>query len=302
MTRSLFDAPEPTAGGSWHPSEDLLASYAAGAVDEVGRWSVEAHLQACSECRVAVSAYVEGERLARNRSVLLALTAVPDGGWLWRLVCRCGIPDYLLRLLAATSSLRRSWLLAVVGVLTVVTGETVLVDHLWPGRGGPSGVTWYPAAAQLAPFLLVGPLLVLAGVAAAFVPALDPSFRLAVAAPFSGLTLLLVRSVSALIAALVPVVCAAFLLPGPGWLPAAVLLPSLAVCALALAAATTVGPVTAVVVSGALWATPVVVLAVTRSPLEMVQGHGQGLSAVVLVAAAVVVFVRRDRLEMGRAR
>jgi hypothetical protein len=302
MTRSLFDAPEPAAGGSWHPSEDLLAGYSAGVVDEVGGWSVEAHLQACSECRAAVSAHVDGERLARNRSVVLTLAAVPDGGWLWRLACRCGIPDHLLRLLAATSSLRRSWLLAVIGVLTVVTGEAVLVGHLWPGRGGLSGVTSYPAAAQLAPFLLVGPLLVLAGVAAAFAPALDPTHQLAVAAPFSGLTLLLARSVSALIAALVPVVCAAFLLPGPGWLPAAVLLPSLAVCALALAAATTVGPVFAVVASGALWATPLLVLAVTRSPLVVVQAHGQALSAVVLVAAALVVFVRRDRLEMGWTR
>jgi hypothetical protein len=154
----------------------------------------------------------------------------------------------------------------------------------------------------LAPFLLVGPLLVLAGVAAAFMPALDPSYRLAVAAPFPGLTLLLVRSVSALVAALVPVVCAAFVVPGPGWLPAAVLLPSLAVCALALAAATTLGPVAAVVAAGALWVVPVVWLAVARSPLAVVQGHGQALCAVVLVAAASVVFVRRDRLEMGWGR
>jgi hypothetical protein len=299
MTHPPFDAPEPTAGANWHPPENLLVGYAAGAVDEVGAWSVETHLEACASCRAAVSAHVDGDRLARNRAVLLALTAVPDGGWLWRLACRCGIPDHLLRLLAATSSLRRSWLLAVIGVLTVVTGEAVLVHHLWPGRGGPPGVTWYPAAAELAPFLLVGPLLVLAGVAAAFLPALDPSYRITVAAPFSGLTLLLVRSASALIAALIPVLCAAFLVPGPGWLPAALLLPSLAVCALALATATTVGPVTAVVASGALWATPLVVLAVVRSPLEMVQGHGQALCAAVLVTAALVLFVRRDRLEMG---
>jgi len=48
--------------------------------------------------------------------------------------------------------------------------------------------TWDPGLTGLAPFQLVGPLLVLAGVAAAFVPALDPSYRLAVAVPFSGLT------------------------------------------------------------------------------------------------------------------
>jgi hypothetical protein len=235
------------------------------------------------------------------------MTAMPNGGRLWRLVCRCGIPDHLLRLLTATSSLRRSWLLAVVGVLSVVIGEAVVVHHLWPGTGGHpgpglTGAAWHPGAAQLAPFLLVGPLLVLAGVAAAFMPALDPSHRLAVAAPFSGLTLLLVRSVSALVAALVPVVCAAFAVPGPGWLPAAVLLPSLAVCALALAAVTTVGPVAAVVVAGALWVVPVTWLAVVRSSLGMVQGNGQALCAVVLVAAVSVVFVRRDRLEMGWVR
>jgi hypothetical protein len=302
MTHGLFDAPGPSAGASWHPSDDLLAGYAAGAVDEVVAWSVEAHLEACADCRSAVSAHLDSERLARNRAVLLAFTAVPDGGWLWRLACRCGVPDHLLRLLAATSSLRRSWLLAVVGVLSVVTGETVLVHHLWPGGGGPPGAALHPAAAQLAPFLLVAPLLVLAGVAAAFMPALDPSYRLAVAAPFSGLALLLIRSVSALFAALVPVVCAALLVPGPGWLPAAVLLPSLAVCALALAAVTAVGPGAAVVTSGALWAVPLVLLAVTRSPLEMVQRDGQALCAVVLVVAASVVFVRRDRLEMGWVR
>jgi hypothetical protein len=41
-------------------------------------------------------------------------------------VRRCGVPDYLLRLVAATPSLRRSWLLSVIGVLGVlgvVTGE-----------------------------------------------------------------------------------------------------------------------------------------------------------------------------------
>jgi hypothetical protein len=287
---------------SWHPSGDVLAEYAAGVADDVAGWSVESHLEACASCRSAISAHVDAERLARNRAVLLAMTAVPDEGRLGRLVQRCGIPDHLLRLLTATSSLRRSWLLSVVGVLAVVTGEAVLVQHLWPGGGGPPGATWHPDVALLAPFLLVGPLLVLAGVAAAFMPALDPAYRLAVAAPFSGLTLLLVRSVCALVAALVPVACAAFAVPGPGWLPAAVLLPSLAVCALALAAVTMVGPVAAVVGAGALWVAPVVWLAVARSSLEEVQGHGQELCAVVFVAAVSVVFVRRDRLEMGWVR
>ncbi|HEY3869648.1 MAG TPA: zf-HC2 domain-containing protein [Actinocrinis sp.] len=267
-----------------------MAAYASGAVDAVDAWSVESHLETCADCRSVMSAYVDGGRLARNRAVVLAMTALPDAGRLRRLAVRCGIPDHLICLLTATPSLRRSWLMAVLGVLVVVAGQAALV-----------GTVRHPSVAA-APFLLVGPLLVLAGVAGAFMPALDPGYRLAVAAPFSGLTLLLVRSVAALFSALIPVVCAAFVVPGPGWLPAAVLLPSLAVCALALAAVTVVGPVAAVAVAGGLWALPVVWLAVARSSLEAVEDHGQALCGAALAAAVLVVIMRRDRLETGWAR
>jgi putative zinc finger protein len=299
MTHGSVNATDPPVGANWHPPGDVLAGYADGAIDEVVAWSVEAHLETCAGCRTAVSAHVDVERLAHNRAVLLALTALPDDGWRSRVASRVGIPDYLFRLLAATSSLRWSWLLSVLGVLAVVTGEAVLVHHLWPVRGVALGV--HPSAADLLPFLVAGPLLVLAGVAAAFMPVLDPSYRLAVAAPFSGVTLLLVRSISALAAALIPVVCAAFLVPGPGWLPAALLLPSLAVCAVALALATVVGPTTAVVASGVLWAGPVTLLALTRAPLATVQGHGQLLCAMALLVATAALFLRRERLEIGWA-
>jgi hypothetical protein len=149
------------------------------------------------------------------------------------------------------------------------------------------------------PFLLVAPLLTLASVAAAFMPALDPAHRLAVAAPFPGLTLLLARAVSALAVALVPVTCAAFLVPGPAWLPAALLLPSLALCAAALAAATVVGPVAAVAGSGALWVLLVAALAGTHPPLVVLQWHAQYACSVVLLAAAALLFVRHDRFEFG---
>jgi hypothetical protein len=216
-----------------------------------------------------------------------------------RLLCRCGIPDHLLRLLAATPSLRRSWLLSVAGVLAVVAGEAAAVGYGRLGNGAHLGLAGYLDPQVLTPFLLVAPLLVLTGVAAAFLPMFDPASRLAVAAPFSGVTLLLVRSLSALAAALVPVVAAAFVLPGPGWLPAAVLLPSLALCAFALAASTVLDPRAAAVAAGALWAMPALTLATAHVPLLIVQRNAQFACAAVLCASVVVLSLRRDRFELG---
>jgi hypothetical protein len=284
---------------SWHAGEDLLAGYAAGTADVAVVWSVEAHLTGCLRCRSAVSELVDAERLARNRSVLLVRAALPDGGQVRRLLCRCGIPDHLLRLLAATPSLRRSWLLSVAGVLAVVAGEAAAASHGWIGKGVPIGLAGHLDPEVLAPFLLAAPLLVLAGVAAAFLPMFDPASRLAVAAPFSGFTLLAVRSLSALAAALVPVVAAAFVVPGPGWLPVALLLPSLALCAFALAAATVMDPRAAAVAAAAFWAMPALLLATAHVPLLIVQRNAQFACAAVLCMSVVVLTLRHDRFELG---
>jgi hypothetical protein len=298
MTGPFPDAPEPVGATGDHPGQDLLAGYAAGTVDRVAAWSVEVHLTACAGCRLTLSGQVEPGRLARNRSVLLVRVATMDGGPGRRLLTRCGVPDHLLRLLAATPSLRRSWLLSVVATLAVVAGEAVLATYLSDGPVAPG----YVDGQVLLPFLLVAPLLVLAGVAAAFLPWFDPTYRLTVAAPFSGFTLLLVRAVSALATALVPVVAAALVVPGPGWLPAALLLPSLALCGFALAAATMVGPRAAAVAAGALWAVPVLWVATAHPPLLVVQWHGQAACAAVLLTAVAVVVLRRDRFDLGWTR
>lgn len=293
MTSTLPGAPE---GATGHADRNLLASYAAGQVDRTAAWSIEAHLMACAACRAALSAHVDAGRLARNRSVLLVRLASGEDGLARRLLRRCGVPDYLVTLLAATPSLRRSWLLSVAGVLGVVTGEAALVKYY-----GMASVGWdaYLRQEVLVPLVLLAPLLALAGVAAAFIPLFDPACRLAIAAPFSGLTLLLARAVSALAAAMIPVTCAAFLAPGPGWLPAAFLLPSLALCAITLAAGTVISPMAAAIGAGTLWALPVLLLTVTRLPLVIVEWRGQLISAVVLLAAAAVLLLRRDRFEFG---
>lgn len=296
--------PDPAGSLAWtggHASKDLLAGYAAGTVETVVSWSVEAHLTGCAGCRSALSALVDAGRLAHNRSVLLVRVALPHGGPMRRLLCRCGVPDYLLDLLTATPSLMRSWLLSVVGVLAVVAGAAAAAGYSGIPVGRHTGLVLPPSPWALTPFLLIAPLLVLAGVAAAFLPMFDPAYRLAVAAPFSSVKLLLVRAISALIAALVPVACAAFIVPGPSWLPVALLLPSLALCAFALAAASIVDSRTAAVSAGLLWTLPAVLLAGWHVPVLIVQRNAQFACAAVLCACAVVIYLRRDRFEVGSA-
>jgi hypothetical protein len=299
MTIIFPNAAEPRPEPEGHPGDGLLASYAAGTEDGIAVWSVEAHLTGCARCRSALSAHVDTERLARNRSVLLVRAAIGDEGLVQRLLCRCGVPGHVVRLLAATPSLRRSWLLSVAGVLAVVAGEAAAVRYGWIPAGGPGRTAGHQGTEILAPFLLVAPLLVLAGVAAAFLPMFDPAARLAVAAPFSGCTLLLARAVSALAAALVPVAAAASIMPGPRWLPVALLLPSLALSAFALAAATVVGPRAAAVAAGILWAAPVLLLAARKVPLLVVQADAQLACLGVLCACAGVLLARHDRFELG---
>jgi hypothetical protein len=293
MTSSL-------SGAAGHVGDGLLARYAAGTAGTVDVWSAEAHLAACARCRSALAGYADADRLARNRAVLLTRAALPGEGRARRLLCRCGVPDHVLRLLMATPSLRRSWLLSVVSVLAVVTGLAEAIGHGWLAAARTAGPAAHPVA--LVPYVLVAPLLVLAGVAAAFLPTLDPAYRLTVAAPFSGFSLLLVRTVSALAAALVPVVAAAFVLPGPRWLPAALLLPSLALSGFALAASTVVNPRVAALTAGAAWALPALLLSTTRVPLMIVERNAQLACLGVLCACAVVLLTRHDRFDLGWTR
>jgi hypothetical protein len=90
----------------------------------------------------------------------------------------------MVHLLAGTPSLRRSWLLSVIGALAVVAGEATAVRYGWIGVGRPLGLPGYRNPEVLVPFPLVARSLVLAGVAAAFLPMFDPASRPAAAAPF----------------------------------------------------------------------------------------------------------------------
>jgi hypothetical protein len=150
------------------------------------------------------------------------------------------------------------------------------------------------------PFLALAPLLPLAAVAAAFSPELDPSHRLASAAPVSMVWLLCVRSLAVIAATIVPVAVAALALPGPWWLAVALLLPALAVCGAALALATLVSPPAAVIGVAASWMTVVIGLDVaTRSSSAAFGPIAQLAAAGVLLGGVATVIMRRNKIDYG---
>jgi hypothetical protein len=294
----------------------LLARYAGGALDEATAWSVEAHVPACAPCRAALAAAVDGGRLARNKSVLLTRLALPRPGPAGRFLRWCRVPDHVVTLLSATPTLRRSWLAGVALVLAAAIGAAYLLapDGLAGGPAlagqvagsvplaGAAGSATVSAWAALMPFLALAPLVPLIAVAAAFSARLDPAYELALAAPVSALWLLFVRATAVIAVTLVPVAAAALLLPGPWWLASVLLLPALAVCAAALAAASVAGPVTGAIAAGSAWVAVVIAATAARHPAVAFGPAGQASAAAVLLAAVAVVAVRRDRFESVRTR
>jgi hypothetical protein len=311
--------PRPTQPGCAQFSGDLLARYAGRALDEATAWSVEAHVPACAPCRAALTARLDGRRLARNKSVLHTRLALAPPGPAGRALRRCGVPDHIVTLLSATPALRRSWLAGVALVLAAAIGAAYLLvpDGLAGGpalAGDPaaagsasSGAALAAAAAAsawagLLPYLALAPLVPLIAVAAAFSARLDPAYELALAAPVSALWLLLVRATAVVAVTLVPTAAAALALPGPWWLAPGLLLPALAVSAAALAAATVVGPVTGAIGAGTAWLAVVTAAVVARHPAVAFGPAGQAAAAAVLLAASAVLAVRRDRFESVRTR
>jgi hypothetical protein len=265
---------------TWHVEPDLLTAYATGAIDTSHAFSVEAHLTECEDCRMALAPMADAPRLERVWLEVEDHLDAPAPGPVESVLRRLGVPEHLARLLAATPSLTVSWLSAI----ALTLGFAAFAAH--HGQRG------------LLLFLCLAALLPVAGVAAAFGPALDPTYEVGLAAPLSSVRLLLLRSLAVLTTTVLLAGGGALALPGVGWTAAAWLLPSVALAASSLALATFVAPLTAVGVVGGVWiAAAVVAGAAPGDRLAAFHGGAQ-LAFVALTALAALVLVRRrDHLD-----
>src|SRR5205823_1674795 len=92
-----------------------LDDYLRGRLDPARVLSVEAHVARCARCRSAVPA--DETWLDRGWTEILDTVDRPRLSLVERLLRLLGVPEHRARLLAATPSLRRSWLLALAAVL-----------------------------------------------------------------------------------------------------------------------------------------------------------------------------------------
>jgi hypothetical protein len=227
----------------WHVDENTVARFARGEVPLSVGASVEAHLLTCAQCRALLASAVELDRLERLWDGVLERVDAPRQGVVERLLRLAGVSDSTARLLAATPTLRVSWLFAMAAVLGFAVFAAVA------SGGSQRGALF---------FLTVAPILPVVGVAAAFHRGVDPTYEIGLAAPFSQFRLLLLRS-----AAVTAVTCAAamvagLLMPERTLTAAAWLLPALALTSLTLLLARRVDVAYAAAGVGTVWVTTAV--------------------------------------------
>jgi len=214
---------------TWHVPEPVLAGWVAGTTSLASAASVEQHLVACLQCQQAVANLTASARPPQGR--------LPDLERVWvgvreriepsplnlvgRWLCRLGMRESDAVLLAASPSLTGPWLAGLALTLAFAVGVAAL-----------------PAGPGVSLFLLLAPLIPVAGVAAAHGSEIDRTFEVTLAAPYSRLRLLLLRTGAVVVTTVPLTVLAGLVLPGPWWLAAVWLLPALAFVALSLAAAT----------------------------------------------------------------
>lgn len=259
---------------TWHLEEETVRCYESGVLDRVHAASVEAHLTSCSVCRRLVA--VDGEWLDRSWSEIADRVEPGRSRAVERLLALVGVPNWMARLVSVSPALRMPFLLAVL----LVTGFAVAASNSNP----TSDAYWI--------FLVVAPLVPVAGVAAAYGRLADPAGEMATVTPIHTFRLLMIRAVSVLAVAISLGLISWPLVPAPASVGvSAWLLPALGLTLATLA----LGSRLEMWLSGALvgggWI--VAMLLAGSGSIDGVDPGRQLVHLVLVFVSALVVLVRR---------
>jgi Putative zinc-finger len=272
----------PAAGSpGWHADDELLARYVRGAAGPAAGASIEQHLTHCAGCRGRIATHVAAPALEAVWMRIREQAQAPARGPVERLLRRLGVPEPEAMLVAAAPSLRTSWLSG----LAVTLAFTCLAATYSGVRG-------------LAVFLLVAPLVPVAGVAFVYGPDADASYEMGAATPYSAARLLLLRTAAVLATSLPLTLAGAALLPALSWTAVAWLIPALAFTAVTLAGATFTRPGVVGTCLGVGWLAAVGAAALDRDPAAVLGPGPLAGYAVAGVVAMLVLSLRVRRLAL----
>ena len=266
--------------GTWHVAHEMFASYVRGDAGAVAGTSLEQHLVHCASCRTRMADHVDPLPLDALWGRIRAEALAPNRSWMQRVLGWAHVSDGDALLLATAPSLRGSWFAGVAATLMF----TMLAGLYRDGVG-------------VALFLLVAPLIPVAGVALAHGADVDPSYEVTVAAPYSSSRLLLLRTAAVLVTSL-PLALVAGLIPAYGRTGVLWLIPAVAFTAVVLAASTWINPTQAAIFLACAWAVAVVSATRVLDP-EVVLAPSLLLTYVGLgLGASLVLRVRIPRLTL----
>jgi hypothetical protein len=265
---------------AWHVPDDQLRAWVEGTASMASAASVEQHLMNCTACQRAVAESagpVLTEDLEAGWLGIRDAIEAPTLNALGRALRRCGMNESDAILLSSAPALTGAWLTGV----ALVALFTMLATTASPGRG-------------LAMFLVLAPLLPVAGVAGAYGADVDPTHELTLSAPYSKLRLLMLRTGAVVLTCVPLTVLAAVPLKGPWWVAVGWLVPAAAFVALTLAATTYVPPVYAATGIALGWISLTLPAVISGSPLRVLD---QELLVVYIIvtAGAALVFALRSR-------
>lgn len=269
----------------WHADAASLRRYAEGTLPPAASASVETHLLTCAACRTQLAPAVPADRLGAIWAHIEETVDAPRRSPVERALARLGVPDHTARLIAATPSLTTAWLLSVTAALVFAVAAA---------QSGPRGVLI---------FLALAPVLPVAGVAAAYGRDGDPTYDVALAAPYPSFRLLLLRTAAVLATTVTLVGLASLLLPAAPGLAAAWLLPALALSTVTLALSSRVPAAVAGGAVVALWVGAVfTAVRATGSPYVAFGAAGQAacLALVVISIAMISGLHRRAAFDLRR--
>lgn len=263
----------------WHVQDPDLQAWAEGRAPLPTAVSIEQHVERCTNCQAAV------RQLTRPTVAVVDLDAswlaIRDEiepqplPWAGRRLRSLGLPESSAWVAAAAPALTGAWVTAVTLVLAAVLAASLLVGE--PGD---------------AVFMALAPVLPMIGVATAYGADADPTYELTLAAPFSKLRILLLRTATVVGVCLPLSVLAGAGVDGPWWVSVAWLLPAAAFLMVTLASATFVSPHYAAIVTGLGWVTMAFSVARIGEPQDLFTATAT-LTYLIVAAVAAVIFIRR---------